>query len=109
MQGCFSNVIDTRMSRDFRFAGGRSFSIQFDMFNAFNIVNINGRSTSIQYNSPTDQTVRNSETFARRLDRPNAHDATHGRLRRGDRRRRHAHGAAATSASVSDRERGGLT
>lgn len=33
------------------------------MFNAFNIVNINGRSTSIQYNSPTDQTVRNSETL----------------------------------------------
>lgn len=64
MQGCFSNVVDTRLSRNIRFAGGKQFSIQFDMFNAFNTVNISGRNTSISLNSPTDQTVRNAQILA---------------------------------------------
>jgi len=64
MQSCFNNVIDMRMSRNFRFAGGKQFSIEFDTFNTFNIVNINARNSTISLTSPTDQTVRNSQFLA---------------------------------------------
>ena len=64
MQGCFVNVIDSRLSRSIQLSGGKTFSIQFDMFNAFNIVNINARNSTVSLNSPTDQTVRNSQILA---------------------------------------------
>jgi Carboxypeptidase regulatory-like domain len=64
LHGCFSNVIDTRLARNIRLSGGKQFSIQFDMFNAFNIVNYTGRQNQVQYTSPTNLTVQNSQTLA---------------------------------------------
>jgi hypothetical protein len=69
LHGCFSNVIDTRLSRSFRFAGSKQFSVQFDMFNAFNIVNLQINNTGsnplqVQFTSPSNLTVLNSQTLA---------------------------------------------
>ncbi len=44
-------------------AGSRRVQLRLDAFNAFNTVVISGRNTTIQYNSPTDLTVLNSETL----------------------------------------------
>ena len=38
--------------------------LRVDAFNAFNQGFINGRNTKINYNSPTDQTIRNSQYLA---------------------------------------------
>ena len=57
---------------------------RLDVFNAFNTVVINGRRRTIQYNSPTDLTVRNSQYLADGTLDPDAPDAEQRRLRRGD-------------------------
>jgi len=61
MRGCVQRDIDLSLARTIRIGGGRSVQLRADAFNAFNIVNINGRSSTIQYNSPTDLTVRNPQ------------------------------------------------
>ena len=43
---------------------GTILDIQGGVFNAFNTVVINARQGQVQYNSPTDLTIRNSETRA---------------------------------------------
>lgn len=45
-------------------SGARRLEVRLDVFNAFNTVVINGRQTQVQYNNPTDLTIRNSETLA---------------------------------------------
>ena len=42
--------------------GARRLEFRVDVFNAFNTVVINGRQTQIQYISPADLTIRNSQT-----------------------------------------------
>jgi hypothetical protein len=59
--GCPSNVIDLSLARTIRLGGARELRFQVDAFNAFNIVNINGRNTTINYTSPTDLTILNSQ------------------------------------------------
>ena len=59
--GCPSNVIDLSLARTIRLGGSRELRFQVDAFNAFNIVNITGRSTTINYTSPTDLTVLNNQ------------------------------------------------
>ena len=44
--------------------GGRVLEFRLDVFNVFDTVIYTGRSTTVQYNSPTDLTVRNSQTLA---------------------------------------------
>jgi hypothetical protein len=62
--GCPSNTIDVSLARNIRLGGGRELRFQIDAFNAFNIVNINARNTTINYASPTDLTVNNAQYLA---------------------------------------------
>ncbi len=64
LRGCPDKTVDLSLSRDINVGGGRRLEFRVDAFNAFNAVVINGRSTTINYNSPTDLTVRNSQTLA---------------------------------------------
>ena len=50
--------------RDIRVGGNRRLKFRLDIFNALNTVVINARQSTVQYNSPTDLTIRNSETRA---------------------------------------------
>jgi hypothetical protein len=63
--GCPILRTDLAVARNIRFGkGGRQFQLRVDAFNLFNQAAINGRNTSVTYNSPTDQTVRNSQFLA---------------------------------------------
>ena len=64
LKGCFISQMDLSIARTLKLGGARSLQLRVDMFNAFNTAIITGRSTSVSYNSPTDQTVRNSQTLA---------------------------------------------
>jgi hypothetical protein len=61
MIGCPSNIVDLSLKRSFRLGGGREVQFQVDSFNAFNTVVFTGRQNQIQYNSPTDLTIRNAQ------------------------------------------------
>ena len=50
--------------REIRVRGARRLQLRLDVFNAFNTAVINARQTQIQYISPTDLTIRNSQTRA---------------------------------------------
>jgi hypothetical protein len=58
MMGCFENLVNLALARNIRFWGSKQAQIRVEAFNAFNIVNINGRQTQLQLNSPSDPTVR---------------------------------------------------
>ena len=62
--GCADKTVDLSLSRNIRLGGGRQMTLRVDAFNAFNAVVINARNTTVQYNSPTDQTLRNSQFLA---------------------------------------------
>jgi outer membrane receptor protein involved in Fe transport len=62
--GCPTYRTDLAIARNIRIGGSRQFQLRVDAFNAFNQGFINGRNTSINYNSPTDLTVRNSQFLA---------------------------------------------
>jgi outer membrane receptor protein involved in Fe transport len=63
--GCPTYRTDLAIQRNIRFGkGSRQVQLRVDAFNAFNQGFINGRQTGIQYNSPTDLTIRNSQTLA---------------------------------------------
>jgi hypothetical protein len=64
LRGCPNKTVDLSLMRDIRIGGGQSLQFRLDVFNAFNTVVITGRQNQIQYNSPTDLTVRNSQTLA---------------------------------------------
>jgi hypothetical protein len=63
MRGCADHRVDMSLSRDIRLGGNRTFEFRLDVFNLFDTVIYTGRSSTINYNSPTDQTVRNSQTL----------------------------------------------
>jgi len=63
MSGCWDKTVDLALVKNVRLGAGRNFQFRLDAFNAFNTVVINGRNTNIQYNSPTDLTIRNSQTL----------------------------------------------
>lgn len=64
LRGCPDKTVDLALMREIRMGGARRLEVRLDVFNAFNAVVITGRQTQIQYNSPTDLTVRNSQTRA---------------------------------------------
>ena len=64
LRGCADKRVDLGISRDIRMGGSRRLEVRALLFNAFNAVIINNRNTTVQYNSPTDLTVRNSQTLA---------------------------------------------
>jgi hypothetical protein len=63
LRGCTQRDLDISLARNIRIGGGRSVQLRMDAFNAFNIVNFNGRQAQVQYNSPTDQTTLRNGQF----------------------------------------------
>jgi hypothetical protein len=61
MIGCPDHTLDLAIARNIRVGGTRNVQLRVDVFNALNTVVYNGRVTTMQLNSPTDQTVRNSQ------------------------------------------------
>jgi hypothetical protein len=59
LKGCFINQMDLSIARTVKLGGSRSLQLRVDMFNAFNQAGITNRNTTLQLNSPTDQTARN--------------------------------------------------
>jgi hypothetical protein len=64
LRGCFDNRTDAALSRDIRMGGNRALEFRLDVFNVFNNVVYTNRQAQVQYNSPTDLTLRNSQTLA---------------------------------------------
>jgi hypothetical protein len=64
LRGCADHTVDLALARNIRIGGGRQVQLRLDAFNAFNTVIFSGRNSGIQYNSPTDLTIRNSQTLA---------------------------------------------
>ncbi len=64
MQGCADHTVDLAIARNIRLGGGRQVQLRLDAFNAFDTVIFSGRQAQIQYVSPTNQTLRNSQTLA---------------------------------------------
>jgi hypothetical protein len=62
---CMEKTVDFSLSRNISLGGTREVQFRLDAFNAFNIVNYNARSATIQYNSPADPTtIRNNQYTA---------------------------------------------
>ncbi|HWB17621.1 MAG TPA: carboxypeptidase-like regulatory domain-containing protein [Vicinamibacterales bacterium] len=59
--GCPNHTLDLTLIRNFRLGGGRAIQVRADAFNAFNVLVYNGRQTTLQLVSPTNQTVRNAQ------------------------------------------------
>ena len=63
MIGCPNKVIDISLARTIRLGGGRQLQFRVDAFNAFNTVIYTNRSTTINWETPTNLSVRNSQTL----------------------------------------------
>jgi hypothetical protein len=63
LRGCFQKNVDMSVVRRIRVGGGERYRIELraDLFNAFNIVTITGRSNSAQFNNPTSMTLVNNQ------------------------------------------------
>ena len=59
--GCPDHTLDLAVARNIRLGGGRQLQLRLDAFNALNSYIIMNRNTTVQYVSPTDLTVRNSQ------------------------------------------------
>jgi hypothetical protein len=64
MRACPNKIIDLSLSRDIRIRGNQGVEFRLDLFNAFNTVVITERQNEIQFVSPTNLTIRNSQTLA---------------------------------------------
>jgi hypothetical protein len=62
--GCPNKVVDFSLARNIRLGASRQLRFQVDAFNAFNTVIYNGRSTTVQYETPTNLTIRNPQYLA---------------------------------------------
>jgi len=61
--GCADKTIDLSLARNIRLGGGRQLQFRLDVFNAFNVVVINNRQRNVNFRSPTDLTILNSQTL----------------------------------------------
>jgi hypothetical protein len=61
--GCPDHTLDLSILRRIGVGGGRDVQFRVDAFNILNTYIINGRNTTVQYRSPTDLTVLNSQTL----------------------------------------------
>jgi len=64
LTGCKDRRLDLAIQRTIKMGGNRSLVLRADLYNAFNTIIFSGRQTNIQFNSTTDQTVRNSQFLA---------------------------------------------
>ena len=82
MTGCKDHTTDLAIARNFQFGGARQLQFRLELFNAFNTVVYNSRVSTVQFNSPTDQTVRNSQFLpTARSIRPDCSRETPGSAR----------------------------
>ena len=63
MRACPNKIIDLALSRDIRLGSNRMLEFRLDVYNAFNAVVFTNRQGQIQYVSPTNLTIRNSQTL----------------------------------------------
>ena len=61
--GCPNKIIDISLARTIRLGGSRQLQFRIDAFNAFNTVIYNGRNTNINWETPTNLSIRNSQTL----------------------------------------------
>ena len=61
LRGCMQRDVDVSLARNIRLGGSRTLQLRVDAFNAFNIVNFNGRQATLQMNNPTDKQIVNSQ------------------------------------------------
>jgi len=63
MRGCFTKNVDISFVRRIRVSSSERYRLELraDVFNAFNIVNINGRVNSATFNNPTSMTLNNNQ------------------------------------------------
>ena len=61
LRGCWDKRISLSIMREIRFGGNRRLEFRAQVFNAFNVVVINGRSNSAQFNNPTSMTLVNNQ------------------------------------------------
>ena len=64
LSSCPDKTVDLALARNIRVGGARQLQFRLDAYNAFNAVVINNRNTTVQYRSPTDLTILNSEYLA---------------------------------------------
>jgi hypothetical protein len=74
--GCADHTMDLAIQRTFRLGGQSRFMIRLDVFNAFNAVVWNARSSTIQFTSPADLTIRNPQYIVNATDTMLAPGAT---------------------------------
>jgi hypothetical protein len=61
MIGCPDHTMDFAIARNIRLGGGRQIQLRLDAYNLFNTSIITGRNNSVNFNSPTDLTIRNPQ------------------------------------------------
>ncbi len=59
--GCPDHTLDLAVARNIRLGGSRQLQLRLDAFNALNTYIISARNSTVQYVSPTDLTIRNSQ------------------------------------------------
>jgi hypothetical protein len=59
--GCPDHTTDLAIARNIRVGGGRLVQLRLDAYNVFDTAIITDRNRSVNFNSPTDQTIRNSQ------------------------------------------------
>ena len=64
MRACADHTTDLAIVRNIKVGGARQLQFRLDMFNAFNVTVINARQNQVQFNSPTDLTIRNPQFVA---------------------------------------------
>lgn len=65
LNGCWDHTTDMAIARNIRLGGSRQVQFRVDLFNVFNSVVINARSTTLTYNSPaTSSTITNNQFTA---------------------------------------------
>jgi hypothetical protein len=61
LRGCFIKQTDMALAKNVRLGGQRNLQFRMDVFNLFNTYNINTRSSTVTYTSPTNQTIVNNQ------------------------------------------------
>jgi hypothetical protein len=62
MNGCFDHTTDLSIARNIKIGSGqKQVQLRIDAFNVFNTVVFNSLQTQLQFNSPTDLTIRNPQ------------------------------------------------
>jgi hypothetical protein len=59
--GCWDHVVDLALVKNFIFTSTKTLQFRVDAFNVFNTVVYNDRNFTVQYRSPTDLTILNSQ------------------------------------------------